>query len=334
MTSFMIFEVILMVLSFFNQELYGGYILAHRIQYLLIFLTALSYIIILFRYKMMPKTRVMLMKVSNPIFTALFMAWSVFLTYNEYCSAGKMDSTVYIAISLSIPICFFISDAEYALVTLICDAIMMCSYLMSDKDFGAIINFLIIIVLRSIMCIAFLRLRYRFACRVIEEKNHADYDVMTGFYSRRYYESDLKELSKSTDSTWVYVSLDINGLKEVNDQFGHEAGDDLIKGAAACMQEAFGNNGKYYRIGGDEFAMILPIDHDEYENRVAPLEQALKTWSQKHQIDLSISYGCVSNSEQSGSNIHEMIQLADHRMYEAKANHYRKNGMERRNVSR
>ncbi|MCR4685143.1 MAG: GGDEF domain-containing protein [Lachnospiraceae bacterium] len=323
-----------MAISFFKRDLYGEYILAHRTQYLLMFLIAVSYIILLFHYKKKPKARLMLMKVANPVFTALFMAWSVFLTYNEYCSAGKMDTTVYIAVSLSVPICFFISDAEYALITLVCDAIMMCSYLMIGKDFGAMLNFAIIIVLRSIMCIAFLRLRYRFASRVIEEKTNADYDVMTGFFSRRYYQNDLTELSGSEDSKWVYVSVDINGLKEVNDQFGHEAGDELIKGAASCMQEAFGSSGKYYRIGGDEFAMILPIDNDEYEKRINAFEMAMNAWSDNHRMKLSMSYGFVSNSERNGSNIHEMTLLADQRMYEAKAEFYRKNGMERRNVSR
>ena len=100
------------------------------------------------------------------------------------------------------------------------------------------------------------------------------------------------------------------------------------------MQEAFGSSGKYYRIGGDEFAMILPIDNDEYEKRINAFETAMNAWSDNHRMKLSMSYGFVSNSERNGSNIHEMTRLADQRMYEAKAEFYRKNGMERGNVSR
>lgn len=74
--------------------------------------------------------------------------------------------------------------------------------------------------------------------------------------------------------------------------------------------------------------MILPIDNDEYEKRINAFETAMNAWSDNHRMKLSMSYGFVSNSERNGSNIHEMTRLADQRMYEAKAEFYRKNGME------
>ncbi|MBR5705734.1 MAG: diguanylate cyclase, partial [Deltaproteobacteria bacterium] len=51
-------------------------------------------------------------------------------------------------------------------------------------------------------------------------------------------------------------SIDVNGLKTVNDSLGHDAGDELIRGAADCISAAFGQTGKCYRTGGDEFVVL------------------------------------------------------------------------------
>ena len=67
------------------------------------------------------------------------------------------------------------------------------------------------------------------------------------------YEEDILEYSAAPLSeNFVYASIDVNGLKIVNDEIGHAAGDELIKGAADCMTKAFGSYGKVYRTGGDE----------------------------------------------------------------------------------
>lgn len=79
-------------------------------------------------------------------------------------------------------------------------------------------------------------------------------DELTGCYNRRAYEEDLL---KCDNKEYIYVSMDVNGLKTVNDTFGHEAWDELIKGASNCMCKIFGSYGKVYRTGGDEFAAVL-----------------------------------------------------------------------------
>ena len=57
------------------------------------------------------------------------------------------------------------------------------------------------------------------------------------------------------DSQFIYVSMDVNGLKIINDRQGHAAGDELICVAASCMKTRFDRYGKVYRMGGDEFAV-------------------------------------------------------------------------------
>lgn len=64
---------------------------------------------------------------------------------------------------------------------------------------------------------------------------------------------------------FVYASIDVNGLKIVNDEIGHAAGDELIKGAAKCMKEVIGSYGKVYRTGGDEFVSIFFASKEQLE---------------------------------------------------------------------
>ena len=74
-------------------------------------------------------------------------------------------------------------------------------------------------------------------------------DELTKCYNRSAYIDDVRELPG--DSVYVYVSMDVNGLKPVNDTLGHAAGDELLQGAAECMEQCFGNYGKVYRMGGE-----------------------------------------------------------------------------------
>ncbi len=89
-------------------------------------------------------------------------------------------------------------------------------------------------------------------------------DELTGFYNRHAYEADMTELENSRlADNFVYVSIDVNGLKVENDTKGHAAGDELLLHASECLKQCFGSYGKIYRTGGDEFvAFVLEIDKD------------------------------------------------------------------------
>lgn len=82
-------------------------------------------------------------------------------------------------------------------------------------------------------------------------------DHSTMLLNRRAYEEEkLSLLDTGLKEDFVYVTADINGLKTANDTLGHAAGDELIRGAAGCLEKSFGAYGKVYRIGGDEFALL------------------------------------------------------------------------------
>ena len=152
-------------------------------------------------------------------------------------------------------------------------------------------------------------------------------DELTGCFNRRAYEEDIANLSSKDQ--FIYVSMDVNGLKIVNDSKGHVAGDELLLGAASCMKQAYDPYGKVYRIGGDEFIAILPVNREQYAWIKMEFDRIVNVWKGEHVKAMSISSGFISSSERQWTSIKELANIADIRMYEEKAMYYKKNGIDR-----
>ena len=155
-------------------------------------------------------------------------------------------------------------------------------------------------------------------------------DGLTGVLNRKAYSEDVETFDSQYPSDFVYMSLDVNGLKVVNDSLGHDAGDEIILGASQCMQKCFSSYGKIYRMGGDEFTTILHIDKYDLETVVTKFEDEVKNWNGKFVNSLSVSLGYVTVDEIQGLPIYEVAAIADKRMYESKSAYYRKRGVDRR----
>ena len=128
----------------------------------------------------------------------------------------------------------------------------------------------------------------------------------------------------------MYASIDVNGLKVVNDEIGHAAGDELIKGAADCMRAVFGSYGKVYRTGGDEFVSIFYASEDQLKAIAEDLEAATIKWTGEMVSSLALSVGYVARQEFKEETILDIAKLADKRMYQAKSAYYAKKGVDRR----
>ncbi len=138
-------------------------------------------------------------------------------------------------------------------------------------------------------------------------------DKLTSFYNRNRFIQDVSDFKENTNSVGV-VYLDINGLKEINDSFGHDAGDKLIKECADVMKNTAVSE-HLYRIGGDEFvAIYLNITEELFYDHV----QLLKNAFTESQCQAAIG----SKWDQDGTRIQDIIKAADELMYDDKKRFY------------
>ena len=122
--------------------------------------------------------------------------------------------------------------------------------------------------------------------------------------------------------------MDVNGLKPVNDNLGHAAGDELIKGAATCLLSAVGPYGKVYRTGGDEFEVITYAADCKAILRDIRLKTAL--WHGFLADTISVSVGYASRADYPEATVEDLEKIADQHMYEDKERYYIETGKERR----
>ncbi len=156
-------------------------------------------------------------------------------------------------------------------------------------------------------------------------------DRLTDCYNRRAYEDKLNEYKNfGMGKDFVYIAVDINGLKKANDTLGHQAGDELICGAASLLKNCFKEYGNVYRIGGDEFAVMVQCDENKLEERKNTLTRSMIKWKGNYVPQLAMSVGYAPYRECPNKTITELAKLADERMYDAKRNFYISSGQDRR----
>ncbi|GHN62903.1 hypothetical protein ME807_13100 [Lactobacillus delbrueckii] len=144
-------------------------------------------------------------------------------------------------------------------------------------------------------------------------------DIMTGMQNRYAYDEKLGEMvTLQGGKEFLAFSIDINGLKEMNDNRGHLARDDLIREVAAIIRDILGKSGECYRIGGDEFAAIIPGDSQQGSK----LKQQLEIESVKCRINtgqnISFSIGYADRESHPQASLEGLMQLADQQMYQEK----------------
>ncbi|MGH0052222.1 MAG: GGDEF domain-containing protein, partial [Sphaerochaetaceae bacterium] len=149
----------------------------------------------------------------------------------------------------------------------------------------------------------------------------AKFDAFTNTYNRKAGFSVMDEMLKYTASANIISSLcfiDLNNLKKINDQYGHEAGDAFITFCVKCLKDAFPEDTVIVRMGGDEFLLFLPsctadCAFDQLEKVNATL---MKESTQKgYPILWSFSYGCVEVPPKDRESLDTMITKADALMY-------------------
>ena len=149
-------------------------------------------------------------------------------------------------------------------------------------------------------------------------------DELTRCFNRHAYEERINNLDLREE--WIYISMDLNNLKYTNDSLGHAAGDELICAAADCMKNSFNEYGKIYRVGGDEFVVIITEKTEQFEDIRHSFDVHVANWSGEFVDSMSVSYGWVFSTERNWNSVYEVSKAADKRMYESKERFYNESG--------
>ena len=156
-------------------------------------------------------------------------------------------------------------------------------------------------------------------------------DRLTQTGNRYAYERALDRIPTGEDGTeYTIFVMDVNGLKQVNDTYGHVAGDAFIKGASDAIEATLGQSGSFFRTGGDEFAAIWINSVADPAEAVEDLRRKLAEWKDSYGNVLSMAVGYVSSSDRKDCSVKDIVRLADEAMYADKRAFYIQNGRDRR----
>ena len=149
-------------------------------------------------------------------------------------------------------------------------------------------------------------------------------DSLTGLLNRHAYFADI---SNDPRSISALVSIDMNGLKYINDHISHVAGDEALIAISLCFNRALKGRETGYRIGGDEFIIVCRKTSEE---EVIALVERIKKNVSETKYSCAIGYGLNLKGDK---DIEALLIESDARMYEDKERYYRESGIERRKNS-
>ena len=149
-----------------------------------------------------------------------------------------------------------------------------------------------------------------------ELRYYGEYDILTGLKNRNGFAKSTQNLQWENMTVLV---CDIDGLKIINDTLGHWAGDQLIKNAAEMLQGICASEQWLFRMGGDEFLMLLPERTKEQGLEVySRLKEQIKDNQKTEKLSLSLSIGVATGRAESDNSLTDIIQQADSEMYQEK----------------
>lgn len=154
------------------------------------------------------------------------------------------------------------------------------------------------------------------------------YDGLTETGSYTYFKSYTDRIDKR--GPYLLLMFDVNGLKHANDTMGHEAGDKLISAVGHGIKEAVDSSGKVFRIGGDEFMVILPTDDEEHGKEILEkTEEIFKKESKELGMNISAASGMAIRH--ADEDVRDAKKRADEAMYACKQFYYQQLDNDRRN---
>jgi diguanylate cyclase (GGDEF)-like protein len=148
------------------------------------------------------------------------------------------------------------------------------------------------------------------------------HDVLTKLRNRSFYVDELNRLERKGPFPVTVIMADLNGLKRINDQLGHAAGDALLRRAGEVLAKALETPFHAARIGGDEFAILLPGTDERGGAAMIDTIRQLVDLNNQFYPGAALSFSMGAATCQRGERLEAVVQRADLQMYDEKRAHY------------
>lgn len=257
------------------------------------------------------------MRVTLPLYHIVGTLGFVLIAYFVFRNIIKKDISASAAMQMTGLVAFSISELIHLVIYMLDTLHIRTSSFVSML----IINSGCLIFVMSQLANYMLFISQAFAQRQEHASlSHLAYaDGLTNLPNRARADKELSDLDNSDDD-YAIISVDLNGLKPVNDDYGHIAGDKYIKDFSKVLLTTFQDDGFCARIGGDEFLVILKnVDDKDIDTLIGRMTSALSVMNALYtDYKRSVATGYAFRHEAEGGLSHEVYLLADQRMYEAK----------------
>lgn len=267
-----------------------------------------------------------------------------------FFSAGGNESGMHIWFLFSVVVTCMMSKGRIRLfmsiITIIEDLICICigqfipetvTPLIGDNAefYDQLQSYAVVCVFLTIMLISYISTydnqQRKMEQQSIELTRLMRTDALTGLLNRRAYYDEINSYKTDKEiGDLVLVSMDVNGLKRVNDSFGHSAGDDYLCAASKVINQVLAQYGLVFRIGGDEFMAMLHCSIDNAKGIQKRINECIASQDNGWADKMAIAVGVVCCEEYPDKDITEIEKLADEIMYKNKAAYYKQKGIERR----
>lgn len=207
-----------------------------------------------------------------------------------------------------------------AVICFVITAIQVKERSLLETDIGNAIIFGMISAVVSTYMMSVKCQRFLYARKVAEL---SETDLLTGLRNRNSYEQRLRAFSALQNEALSCIYVDANGLHELNDTKGHEAGDEMLRFVGSTLQSQFGKENTF-RIGGDEFVVLLAGEQEQTVQEKIKRSRCILT---ERSYCVSVGY---SQGEPSQIGLPALIRQAEKQMYEEKREFYHAAGIDRR----
>ena len=262
----------------------------------------------------------------SPVFTLLFILSIYAYSYGISFLRPNSAATAAVAFLILMPCIFNYRPISMIVITVLSIVVYFLLALHYKSQSMAMLdlwNSLFFGVIAVGLCIYQMRVKFRLLLQRRRNRELSETDLLTGVNNRNCFEQRKDAYAKNCVNSLSCLFIDANGLHELNNREGHEAGDRMLRSTAAAIRECF-HREDIFRVGGDEFIILCAdVEPKEFSRRIHSIDDTVM------EKGYSVSIGSARQTKEN-LNTAELLKEAEAKMYQAKRAYYENSTHERR----